>query len=176
MSTMSPQPAGASHLEPTRWLAVALCAAALLGASAAQAAPSARFMSNAMGDEVTDTHTGLIWRRCLEGQSWDGNRCMDSHTTLTWDAALALAQSEASRTGLAWRVPNVKELSSLVNPDAVLPASYSAFSDTPSDWFWTSTFYAGDATDVWVVAFDYGLAYNNYRYNYGAVRLVRTAQ
>jgi hypothetical protein len=166
------------RLTPTRLLAAGVCAVAvLLGTGVAQAA-TARFVPNTVGDEVADTYTGLIWRRCAEGQSWDGTHCTGGYTTFTWDAALAHAQSEASRTSLAWRVPNVKELKSLVNPAASNPASYPIFPETPSDLFWASTPIAGDASYAWIVYFGNGYVDNHYgyrSYDY-AVRLVRAGQ
>ena len=167
---------GARHLAPTRLLAATLCAFAFLGTSTFEAVAATRFVPNAAGDEVTDTFTGLIWRRCAEGQNWDGSHCAGSYSRFIWGGALAHARSEASRTSLAWRVPNVKELKSLVNSGAKKPASYPAFPDTPLDAFWTSTAYAGSAGDTWVVSFSYGFTEPfNFRDGSHAVRLVRTA-
>jgi hypothetical protein len=162
---------------PAGVLAAALCAT--LWASAPAQAAGPRFVPSAAGDEVTDTQTGLVWRRCAEGQAWTGSTCAGSAPSMTWDGALSHAQSQAASTGLAWRVPNVKELRSLVNLARTSPAiDTAAFPNTPSDWFWTSTPYAGDADSAWVVDFYGGYVLNgnrNYDY-YGAVRLVRVGQ
>jgi len=150
----------------------------LVRADAAQAeAASIRFVPSGGGDELIDTYTGLIWRRCAEGQDWDGSHCIGSYTHFAWNTALAHAESEAGRTNLAWHVPNVKELTSLVNPNARNPAHYSAFPDTPASWFWTSTLYAGNVSYAWFVGFYEGMvsAYSRDGID-GAVRLVRTAQ
>jgi hypothetical protein len=169
------QSSGVYRPATARLLAGGLCAAAvLLGANIAQAT-DARFVPNAVGNEVADTYTGLIWRRCAEGQNWDGTHCTGSYTILLWDAALAHAQSEASRTSLAWRVPNVKELKSLVNPAASGLASYSAFPDTPTAHFGVSTPYVGNSELIWFVSFRDGSVSYNHRGNGNAVRLVRTA-
>ena len=34
-----------------------------------------RFVISSDGQEVTDSTTKLVWRRCGEGQSWDGKTC-----------------------------------------------------------------------------------------------------
>ncbi len=160
---------------PAGVLAAALCAT--LWASAPAQAAGPRFVPSAAGDEVTDTQTGLVWRRCAEGQAWAGSTCAGSATTMTWDGALSHAQSQAASTAQAWRVPNVKELRSLVNLAKTSPAiDTAAFPNTPSDWFWTSTPYAGDADYAWIVVFYSGSVSNSNRYNGYAVRLVRAAQ
>jgi hypothetical protein len=150
-------------------------AAALLGTSAwAQSCPSwptaQRFAIN--GAEVTDNRTGLVWARCSVGQSWSGSTCTGSATTHTHEAALALAQAA---TG--WRLPNVKELASLADKGCQSPAIDStAFPNTPSGWFWSSSPYVGDSYNAWGVYFGNGgvdLINRNY---YGLVRLVRASQ
>ncbi len=37
-------------------------------------APASRFSDNGDGT-ATDTLTGLLWKRCSEGQTWDGATC-----------------------------------------------------------------------------------------------------
>ncbi len=83
-----------------------------------------RFEISPDSTEVLDTRTGLIWRR-------------DFAENLTFDQAFEYAERVARETGLAWRVPTVEELSSLLDRTRSFPAS--AFPDMPSDWFWSST-------------------------------------
>lgn len=143
-------------------------------------ASDSRFVPSASGEEVTDTQTGLIWRRCVEGQTWAGNTCVySSLVRYTWEEALARAKSTAVSTRVAWRLPNVKELQSLVNRGVLNPAIDSGtFPNIPEYTpFWTSTPYAGDASNAWSVEFSYGgnvvyLGRSSYLY----VRLVRDGQ
>ena len=133
-----------------------------------------RFVVSADGQEVTDTRTGLIWRRCAEGMAFKGNTCTGNPTAYSHEAALQRATREATRTGLDWRLPNVKELSSLVDRSRIGPAIDSkAFPATPSEWFWSSSPYVGYADSAWVVDFDSGNVNDSSRGSYGAVRLVR---
>ena len=134
-----------------------------------------RFVVSADGQEVTDTRTGLIWRRCAEGMTFKGNTCTGSGTTYTHEQALQRATREATRTGLDWRLPNVKELSSLVDRSRREPAiDAKAFPATPSKWFWSSSPYVGGSGSAWYVDFNDGVVVSYYgRYLNNAVRLVR---
>ncbi|MGI9213861.1 MAG: DUF1566 domain-containing protein [Methylococcaceae bacterium] len=134
-----------------------------------------RFVVSADGQEVTDTKTGLIWRRCAEGMRFNGSTCTGSVKTYTHENALRRATAEGARTGVAWRLPNVKELASIVDRSRVSPAiDPKAFPVTQSAWFWSSSPYAGKPNDAWVVDFGDGNVdgYVN-RDNTFAVRLVR---
>jgi len=100
---------------------------------------ASRFTAN--GDEVIDNRTGLVWRRCSEGQTWDGSTCVGTATAFNgWHGALARARSEAQRTGQGWRMPNAKEHFSIVDPAHAQPAIDPVFPNTPGDYCsWTST-------------------------------------
>lgn len=95
----------------------------------------------AQGDEVVDSRTGLVWRRCGEGQIWTGNICAGDLTAFNaWHSALAYAKAEAQRTGKDWRLPNAKELFSIVDTSRAAPAIDPVFDNTSSDrFYWTST-------------------------------------
>ncbi len=80
----------------------------------------AEFVINNTGDEVTDSKTGLIWKRCSEGQTWTGTTCSGILLTFTHEQALARATLQSGVTG--WRLPNVKELFSIVDRTRSNPA------------------------------------------------------
>ncbi len=150
-----------------------LLSAALL--STTQAAE--RFTVLANGQEVKDNQTQLIWRRCAEGMSWSGGTCSGSATQLTHEAALQQATRQAASTGVAWRLPNVKELSRLADKSRQNPAIDSAaFPNTPSQAFWSSSPSVGSASDAWGVSFDDGYVDDDGRSNAFPVRLVRASQ
>lgn len=111
-----------------------------------------RFSVTAGGHEVADTRTGLTWRRCAEGQTFNGNTCSGTVLHFTHDAALAYARDQ---TG--WRLPNVKELQTLLDKSQTAPSiDTSAFPGTPAVWFWTSTPVVADSSMSWVVLFRSG--------------------
>ena len=137
-----------NFLYDTRFGAVVLALLICAGGASAQS------QFNPNNDEVTDTRTGLVWKRCSEGQTWDGSTCTGSATGFSHEGALLHAQAQAGTAG--WRLPNVKELSSLADRTRANPAIHvTTFPATPSSYYWTSTPSANSA-DAWVVSFDSG--------------------
>lgn len=130
-----------------------------------------RFAPMADSARVLDRYTGLIWKRCSEGQTWDGSMCTGTATTHTHEAAMILA----GQAPAGWRLPNVRELESLQDIGCVNPAiDRVAFPNTPyGEAFWTTTPFAYNASYAWEVGFGTGGV--GYRIRSGAnrVRLVR---
>lgn len=129
---------------------------------------------------VTDTRTGLMWKQCLEGQDAASN-CAGNGTTMDWQAALAHAEAHTFAGYSDWRLPNRKELESLVERCRRSPAiNQEIFNNTPSSNVWSGSPYAGDSNGVWGVHFGYGyaIAYSSSDgRNFGSrVRLVRAGQ
>lgn len=131
------------------------------------------------GSEVTDQKTGLIWRRCAEGMVYSNGTCTGTAKLFTDQEALTHAATQASNTGIAWRLPNVRELATIVDKSLRSPSiDPGAFPSTPSHWFWTSTpFVDANYVGAWLVSFDNGfvLSYRFSGFGYH-VRLVRTGQ
>jgi hypothetical protein len=108
------------------------------------ATPTGRFTDHGNGT-VTDNRTGLRWQRCPLGYTFDGNgtpltaddRCTaTSAATFTWQQALLAAVALNQGGGYAgftdWRLPNIKELASIVESRCVGPAiNQTVFPDTP---------------------------------------------
>jgi hypothetical protein len=150
------------------WLATVLALSALVAWWMPPAAPQ-RFELLAGGAEVKDLHTGLVWRRCAEGQRWSGAHCTGQ--PLQMPQLLATAHA-ASQPG--WRLPSLTELHSLVDPARQNPAlDPLAFPDTPGQWFWTSTLASSRITHAWTVHFGQGKANYALRMNHLCMRLVR---
>jgi hypothetical protein len=125
---------------------------------------------------VTDKKTGLIWKQCHEGLS--GSSCtIGTATTHTYKEAIELAENTTFAKHSDWRVPNIKELRSLVARDRYDPVINSTlFPNTPSAFFWSSSPYADDTSDAWTLNF-YGGENGSYgRSNSYYVRLVRGGQ
>jgi len=126
-------------------------------------------------NSLLDITTDLVWRRCSEGQTWNGSTCTGEAVKYTWQQALKLAHEASNEDLLGWRLPNVKELASLTERDCVRPAiNSSLFPATPSDDFWTSTPSADDPDRAWVVAFFNASHSIKQKDRFIYVRLVRT--
>jgi len=140
-----------------------------------------RYTISADGSEVTDNHTKLIWRRCVEGRPWDGNICTFpgvSYLPLTHEAALAHAKTVATDTGIAWRLPNIKELTSIVDRSRAedVQALDSTVFPENADWIlWAATPALNNAANAWTVGVRSGSASDESRGLTAMVRLVRDA-
>lgn len=139
--------------------------------------PNNQFKDNGNGT-ITDTKTGLMWKKCSEGQT--GNNCEGAAQKYSWKKALAQSQT-VNQTGFAnykdWRVPNAKELYSIAEEKCINPAiNTTIFPNTPPLLFWSSSSNASNSYDAWDVNFYYGYSDTDFKdYNYH-VRLVRSGQ
>ncbi|MDD2341767.1 MAG: DUF1566 domain-containing protein [Tolumonas sp.] len=142
--------------------------------------PDSQLIDNGDGT-INDIKTGLMWKQCSEGQS--GSDCATgSGEGFTWINALQRAQAINNNGGFAshsdWRVPNIKELSSLVEHQCSFPAiNQASFPNTYPSLYWSSSALTRGNGSPWVVEFSSG--YNgsfsqNDGGNVGFLRLVRT--
>ena len=123
---------------------------------------------------MTDSHNGLIWRRCSEGLRHEGNSVDGELLILNHAAAQAYAAQVAEQTGQGWRLPTVEELAGLVDRSYANPAiNPKIFPATPSKWFWTASPRLANTQNAWSVGFNYGYLSYVSRTNTLAVHLVR---
>nr|MBZ4193590.1 DUF1566 domain-containing protein [Candidatus Contendobacter sp.] len=126
--------------------------------------PNPRFTDNSNG-AVTDNLTGLVWLKNANCSVVSPN---------TWTAALsAVAALAASLSGPSpcdltdgsvagqWRLPNVKELSSLIDAGELGPAIPVGhpFTGVQSHYYWSSTPYAPYPGNAWSVYLNVGYMY-----------------
>jgi hypothetical protein len=158
------------HRVPVHTLGLALLLLSLAGAGFAQE----RFTPSAGGQEVADSRTGLVWRRCAEGMVWKGKTCTGQATFFTQPDAAARAKA-ASASGAEWRLPILKELSSIVSAreaeEGKAAIDPNAFPGTPVARFWTSS--STGPGYFTFVGFSDGSAGEAPRATSAAVRLVR---
>ena len=113
---------------------------------------------------VLDRVTGLVWQRALDAQ----------------ESSFADASQHCAELSLAgyddWRLPTRLELISISNTTRTQPAiDVSAFPDTPSDWFWSSSLSANDPQSAWYVYFYFGYPKTDLISNQFSVRCVRSS-
>src|SRR5213593_3490672 len=134
---------------------------------------------------VTDVTTGLMWEKL----SHDGT-VHDDHNTYTWANAISGHVATLNRTNFArhndWRLPNVRELLSIVTYQNLLPTVAPAFDNhcssgcsvtscscTFSGDTWTSTSEADSPWNTWFVDFQDGQVGAGLEHGTGPVRAVR---
>ena len=141
----------------------------------AQLGAAPRFVPN--GAEVLDNLTGMIWQRCPVGQTWSGSACTGTATWVDWAGSLAAARAAAQASGLPWRLPNVKEMGSLVDRSVYAPSlDHAVFPWPQSLGIWTSTPASDLPGEVWITDTLYGNSYHFDRfYGFNATLLVRPA-
>ncbi|MDX2321196.1 MAG: DUF1566 domain-containing protein [Moritella sp.] len=107
----------------------------------------ADFIDNQDGT-VADLRTSLIWAKCTIGQNYDLalNTCTSSGAISypTWEAALLAAGAYSVNNINDWRLPNIKELGSLVDRSCAAPSiNLTLFPNSISSIYYTSTPYRG---------------------------------
>ena len=129
------------------WVILMLLAVAMLGALRVEAVV---LVGNGDGT-VSDNRTGLTWQQGEPGQMSWGN-------ALSYCVGLTLGgQSD-------WRLPNVKELRSLVDyTRSGLLINTLLFPNAHASHYWSSTTNAYYPHLAWYVHFSYGLVYSYYK-------------
>ena len=132
----------------------------LVCASAAQAG----YIDNHDGT-VTDNGTGLMWQQATAPGSYH------------WEQALAYCETLALAGQSDWRLPTVKELSSLassIQENPLIKNTY--FPSTGDGGYWSSTTSATDASSAWFVILKNGLVHYLSKGLPYSVRAVRGGQ
>lgn len=93
-------------------------------------------------DTIMDTLTGLMWQKGNSQRSW--------YLSLQYCEELTLGGYTD------WRLPNIRELNSIVDYGRLAPAINPIFTCGPQDYFWSSTTVNFSTRNVWVVQFEYG--------------------
>lgn len=115
-----------------------------------------------------DNKTGLIWKRCPEGQTWNSQACTGSALEFNRHEA---ADYAARQSG--WRMPTLKELSSLLDVTLDRPfLDEFAFPGASAKLFWSSSL-SEQNQGTWSVSFFSGDIHDYGTDVPGAIRLVR---
>lgn len=137
--------------------------------------PTSDFMLYADGT-ATHTRTGLMWMRCAVGKTWNGSACIGNYTLVNWSQALVTAHDFTFAGYDDWRLPNVKELMSIIEERcAVPPYNADVFPGNEQTMFWSSTPHANalaDSSDSALRLLD-GQVWYELKLMYLPIRLVR---
>jgi hypothetical protein len=128
-----------------------------------QAGITMSFTDNSDGT-VTDNVTGLMWQQ-------DG-----VYNATSWQDAIDYCiNNVAELPGEDWRLPNIKELQSIVDYGRVNPSiDTDVFTNTQSDSYWSGTTYHDFTGIAWIVYFSDGDVYlDDKALDYNYARCVR---
>jgi uncharacterized protein DUF1566 len=142
-----------------------------------------RFTDNG-DDTVTDNCTGLMWQKDTPDVNGDGQVSPEDENggdAVSWCDALSYCENLSFASHDDWRLPNVRELQSIVDYGRFNPAIeplFGAFSSDgqghPEFWYWSSTSYEGNSDFAWKVGFRYGnVGATDFKNYHSFIRAVR---
>jgi len=112
-----------------------------------------RFVDHGDGT-VTDTCTGLEWQK--DTADVNGNGSIGDEDHLSWQGALNYCENLSFAGHSDWRLPNVRELQSIVDYGRETPAIDPVF-EAVSYWYWSSTTCVDNPGYAWIGDFDVGV-------------------
>ncbi len=113
-------------------------------------------------DTVIDINTGLMWQQATAPGKYD------------WQQALSYCENLRLAGYEDWRLPDIKELRSIVNDGVHEPAiDLDCFPGTAPSLYWSSTPNIYNATRAWGINFNHGYDYIALKTGAAKVRAVR---
>ena len=113
---------------------------------------------------VIDNLTGLMWRSQFLPD------------TLTWESALTYADTSTTAGFTDWRLPNIKEIQSIMDVSRINPClNTSYFTANPAMKCWASTTLPNKTVSAWYLDTRYGITTYDVKTRRNYVYLVRTA-
>jgi hypothetical protein len=94
---------------------------------------------------IKDTKTGLMWPK-------DGSK---NYMYMDFNAAENYCKDFKLGGFEDWRLPTREELESILDLEKAYPAINPIFTEE-GNWYWSSTTYAGNSDDAWLVDFGDG--------------------
>lgn len=113
-------------------------------------------------DTVTSANTGLMWQQA------------EATAAVTWEDALTYCENLMLGNHADWRLPNIKELRSIVDDTrSGSPLDPAYFPGVQAARYWSSTTLFGHTSSAWFVDFTSGLASYNDKADQLPVRCAR---
>ncbi|MDD5135858.1 MAG: DUF1566 domain-containing protein [Candidatus Omnitrophica bacterium] len=119
-----------------------------------------QYTYNTTNKTAIDNGTGLMWQTY-------------ANTSLKWASAIAYAatvNSNGSTPYADWRLPNIKELQSIINYSNRMPLDAGSGYFNCNGKFWSSTTYDYSTTQAWYV--DHGFTSGEGKTDHGSKNLV----
>ncbi len=116
-----------------------------------------------IGDIVKDNVSKLEWQDDVVGSS------------MRWESAIGYCEGLTLEGYSDWRLPNINELTSIVDRSKVGPAIVQGFENTSSS-YWSSTTLESSKNAAWYLYFYYGTVDYASKENSNYVRCVRDGQ
>ena len=116
---------------------------------------------------VKDNVTGLEWQKAT------------APGTYTWQQAIDYCNNLSLGGKDDWRLPTIKELTTLVDSSIPYPGptiNTTFFPGTVASHYWSSTTFASNTSFAWYVLFGYGYVNGGNKTGYYYVRAVRGGQ
>lgn len=115
------------------------------------------------GYYVIDLKNRVEWLKCSVGQIWENENCTGDPVKLTLNDAKNLTDQVSIELGGEWRLPNKRELMSLICKHCEnVKIDESVFPDTPAEIFWTSQRNWWSPKFFWSVNFFTGYTYGRF--------------
>lgn len=114
---------------------------------------------------VKDLALGIEWMRCSVGQRWDPERedCWGEAVRLNHEEIAQAIEQASAQLGGNWRLPDLKELESLVCDECGPPRiDASVFPNTMAEPYWTGQQNFWSPRNHWTVSFMTGDRYGRF--------------
>jgi len=118
---------------------------------------------------VTDSLTGLQWQ---DDYSDNGGNIKSA----TWQDAIDYCEALSLDGHADWRLPNIRELGSIVDLSHIDSAIDPVFEHTALDNYWSSSTYEDYPNSAWDINFSLGNRTNYYKDDSYYIRCVRSVE
>lgn len=133
--------------------------------------------------ELVKSIDGNIVSDTVSHLQWQNNETESQHTTKNWEDGIAHCETLDLSFNTDWRLPNIRELKSIVQRSLIAPAMDTtnfSYVETDIAYWSSSTYYATSGADkytyAWSVNFGGGISSTDLKTRTRNVRCVRDSE